>query len=144
MNEGPLGYIIENRIIKSLLLKEVLDSKYITFLDNSEILEIQNLDIDNSYVETNNEIIEFKLLVAADGRFSKTRYHANIKYFFHDYKQEAFVFNISHKQKHNGIALERFFPEGPLAILPVKSKSTDHQFWTVDSEMSKEKQFKRI
>ncbi len=144
LNEGPLGYIIENRIIKSLLLKEVLDSKYITFLDNSEILEIQNLDIDNSYVETNNEIIEFKLLVAADGRFSKTRYHANIKYFFHDYKQEAFVFNISHKQKHNGIALERFFPEGPMAILPVKSNKINRSsvVWTVDSEISKKKQFK--
>ena len=62
-------------------------------------LEIQNLDINNSYVKTKNEIIEFKLLVAADGRFSKTRYHANIKYFFHDYKQEAFVFNISSNAK---------------------------------------------
>ena len=145
LNEGPLGYIVENKIIKSSLLREVLKSKYITLLDNSEILEIQNLDINNSYVKTKNEIIEFKLLVAADGRFSKTRYHANIKYFFHDYKQEAFVFNISHKQKHNGIALERFFPEGPLAILPVKSNGINRSsvVWTVDSKMSKEKEFKK-
>ena len=145
LNEGPLGYIVENKIIKSSLLTEVLRSKYITFIDNSEILEIQNLDINNSYVKTNNEIIEFKLLVAADGRFSKTRYHANIKYFFHDYKQEAFVFNISHKQKHNGVALERFFPEGPLAILPVKSNGINRSsvVWTVDSKISKEKQFKK-
>ena len=144
LNEGPLGYIVENKIIKYQLLKKVLSSKYITLLDNSEIREIQNLDINNSFIKTNNENIKFKLLVAADGRFSKTRYHANLKYFFHDYKQEAFIFNISHRQKHNGIALERFFPEGPMAILPVKSNKINRSsvVWTVDSKVSKEKKFK--
>ena len=79
--------------------------------------------------------IHSKLLIAADGRFSKTRYMANIKYRFHDYKQKAFVFNIIHEKPHNGIALERFFPTGPLAILPVRDlkKHISSVVWTMDN-----------
>ena len=78
------------------------------------------------------------MLVAADGRFSKTRYHANIKYYYHDYQQTAFVFNISHSKKHHGVALERFFPTGPLAILPVNNSKINQSsiVWTVDTDSS--------
>ena len=142
--EGPLGFIIENKLIKHTLLDEVLNSKYIDFLDSSEISEIDNKDTNNSFVKTNDSKISYDLLIAADGRFSKTRFHASIKYFFHDYKQEAFVFNISHVKKHNGVALERFFPTGPMALLPMKSDKTNMSsvVWTVDSRVSRSKSFK--
>ena len=84
------------------------------------------------------------MLVAADGRFSRTRYHANIKYYYHDYQQTAFIFNISHSKKHHGVALERFFPTGPLAILPVNNLKINQSsiVWTVDSEVANDKTFK--
>ena len=101
---------------KKDLLDEVSKSKYISYKYNTEISKINNEDLNKSFIETNNLNLYFKMLVAADGRFSRTRYHANIKYYFHDYQQTAFVFNISHSDKHQGIALERFFPTGPLTI----------------------------
>ena len=144
LREGPLGFIVDNKLIKKTLLNEVLKSKYISFKYGTEIVNINNEDIDNSYIETKNFNLYFKLLVAADGRFSRTRYHANIKYYYHDYQQTAFVFNISHSKKHHGVALERFFPTGPLAILPVNNSKVNQSsiVWTVDTVVATERAFK--
>ena len=144
VNEGPLGFIINNNFFKKKLFKEVSQSKFIKFYPNTEIKKINNENLDNSFAETNQGPIEFKLLVAADGRFSNTRFQADIKYRFHDYKQNAFVFNISHKNSHKGIALERFFPTGPMALLPMKTRDLRNSsvVWTVESEISEKQKFK--
>ena len=44
------------------------------------------------------------------------------------------------KNKHNGIALERFFPSGPLAILPMRKNirsdpNRSSVVWTVDNNL---------
>ena len=145
LKEGPLGFIVDNKLIKRTLLNEVSKSKYISFKYCTEIFNINNENIDNSFIETKNLKLYFKMLVAADGRFSKTRYHANIKYYTHDYQQTAFVFNISHSKKHHGIALERFFSTGPLAILPVNNSKINQSsvVWTVDSEVANNNAFKK-
>ena len=143
LKEGPLGFIVDNKLIKKTLLNEVSKSKYISFKYDTEIININNEDIDNSFIETKNFNLYFKMLVAADGRFSRTRFHANIKYYYHDYQQTAFVFNISHSKKHHGVALERFFPTGPLAILPVNNSKINQSsiVWTVDTVMATDKTF---
>ena len=145
LKEGPLGFIVDNKLIKKTLLNEVSKSKYISFKHGTEIVNINNEDIDNSFIETKNSNLYFKMLVAADGRFSRTRFHANIKYYYHDYQQTAFVFNISHSKKHHGVALERFFPTGPLAILPVNNSKINQSsiVWTVDTAMATDKTFVR-
>ena len=144
LGEGPLGFIVDNKLIKKTLLNEVSKSKYISFKYGTEIININNDDIDNSYLETKNLNLYFKMLVAADGRFSRTRYHANIKYYYHDYQQTAFVFNISHSKKHYGVALERFFPTGPLAVLPVNNTKINQSsiVWTVDTKVADDEKFK--
>ena len=67
----------------------------------------------------------------------------SIKSFFYDYNQVAFVFNISHTLSHQSKALERFFPSGPLALLPMQNnnKKSSSVVWTVDSQQ-KEKLLK--
>ena len=144
LREGPLGFIVDNKLLRKTLLTEVLKSKYISLKYDTEIFNINNEDINNSFIETKNLNLYFKMLVAADGRFSRTRYHANIKYYYHDYQQTAFIFNISHSKKHHGVALERFFPTGPLAILPVNNLKINQSsiVWTVDSEVANDKTFK--
>ena len=68
------------------------------------------------------------------------RYMANIKCLHHDYKQIAFVFNIKHSQSHNATALEKFYPSGPLAFLPmIQNKGCWSSIvWTVN-QSKKEK-----
>ena len=84
------------------------------------------------------------LIVGADGRNSKMRFFANIKSFFFDYNQSAFVFNITHTLSHQSKALERFFLQDPLALLPMQknNKKSSSVVWTVDSEF-KEKLLKK-
>ena len=81
------------------------------------------------------EILQHLLIIGADGRNSKMRFFANIKSFFFDYNQVAFVFNITHTLSHQSKALERFFPSGPLALLPMQNnnKKSSSVVWTVDS-----------
>ena len=45
---------------------------------------------------------------------------AGIKENKSSYGQEAYVTQILHKEDHNNIALEKFLPGGPLAVLPMK------------------------
>ena len=140
VNEKALGYIIDNSILKKTLYNCMINSKFVHFYDNTEIKKIHNSDPTNSMIETNRGKIPFKLLVAADGRFSKIREFSNTKYFFHDYKQIAYVFSISHTKPHNGIAVERFFSTGPLALLPMKDKkrSKSSVVWTLDEKKAKD------
>jgi len=145
VKEGPLGFIIDNQHIKKKLLDEISISRFITFYGKTKIEEIHNDDLNASFLKTNNGDFGFKLLVGADGRFSQTRFNANIKYYFHDYNQKAFVFNISHEKPHRGIALERFFSTGPMALLPIKDKNRNKSsvVWTVHKNVSGDKCFKK-
>lgn len=142
LNEGSLGYIIDNNVLKSILLQQIIKNNKLKLIPNSEV---KNVKIDKlnsnkeALIEINNKKITSNLIIVADGRYSKVRNIVNLKYYNHDYMQRAYVFNIKHQENHNGIALERFFPEGPLAILPMK-KTKDNFYrssvvWSIDKNL---------
>jgi len=134
MLEGPLGFIVENKILKKTVLKEVMKSNYVELISNTEALEIKNQNSGFVKIKTKKGTIETNLLVGADGRYSKVREMTEFKYYFNDYKQRAYVFNISHSKPHNSLALEYFFSSGPLALLPMKSspENLSSVVWTID------------
>ena len=121
-SEGPLGYIIENKILKEFVFKELTKNDLIDIYYDVEIQEIENKRQDVVKLKTNKGIFESYLLVGADGRYSKIRELSSFKYYYDDYNQRALVFNVSHEQNHNSSAVEYFFPSGPLALLPMKNK----------------------
>jgi 2-octaprenyl-6-methoxyphenol hydroxylase len=59
-------------------------------------------------------------MIAADGRFSKLRQQAGIDHRVISYRQTAIVCLIEHTHPHEGLALEKFYPAGPFALLPLK------------------------
>ena len=136
-SEGPLGYIIENKILKEFVFKELTKNDLIDIYYDVEIQEIENKRQDVVKLKTNKGIFESYLLVGADGRYSKIRELSNFKYFYNDYNQRALVFNISHEQNHNSSAVEYFFPSGPLALLPMKNKKQKMSsvVWTIENSM---------
>ena len=142
LNEGPLGYIVDNTYLKKIVFKEVLKSNFIKFMGGVNIKDVGNTSV-SATIFSNKGNFSAPLIVGADGRNSKIRFFANIKSFFYDYNQTAFVFNISHTLSHHSKALERFFPSGPLALLPMQNnnKKSSSVVWTVDSQM-KEKLLK--
>ena len=142
LNEGPLGYIIDNTYLKKIVFKELLESNFVKFVGEVNIKDIKS-SASSATIFSNKGNFNAPLIVGADGRNSKTRFFANIKSFFYDYNQVAFVFNISHTLSHQSKALERFFPSGPLALLPMQNnnKKSSSVVWTVDSQL-KEKLLK--
>ncbi len=139
LDEGDLGFIIENKFFKETLLKEIKNNSFVMLKDKTNVKNItlpDNKTDQKIKVSTENGVTYCNLLIGADGRLSKTRFFAEIKNYFHDYKQNAYIFNIEHQEPHNSVALERFFPTGPLALLPMKSKNNHKSsvVWTVDSD----------
>ena len=140
LDEGNLGFIVENFFFRKVLFNEVKKNKKVGLFLNTEVEGIRHdYQDDKVYVFTKKLKFEGNLLIGADGRFSKVRDMLNLKYYFKDYKQNAYVFNLEHTQNHNGIALERFFPEGPLAILPMKQLKKNcfrsSVVWTIDDAL---------
>ena len=58
------------------------------------------------------------LLIAADGAGSRTGELLGIQTTRHDYRQTALLCTVRLDRDHDGLAIERFTAEGPLALLP--------------------------
>src|SRR5438552_7646873 len=74
------------------------------------------------------------LLVAADGRNSKTREAAQINVARWKYDHQAIVSVLRHERPHEHIAYEIFYPTGPFALLPMNDGAAGHRaaiVWTV-------------
>jgi len=97
--------------------------------------ELENLDIlcpasvvslepgkDASRIVLDNdgeqEQLEARLVVGADGAHSFIRESLGIETERHDYQQTAVICNITPEQAHQGRAFECFTPSGPFAVMP--------------------------
>ena len=135
--EGVMGYIVENKFIKKFLLQKALKSKLIKMYSNNLVKDIKNFENKTLELKTQKGITRCDLLIGADGRQSNTRKIGLFKYLYKNYNQNAYVFNIVHELPHKGMALERFFPTGPLAILPMKTTKGNQSsvVFTIDDDM---------
>lgn len=133
LREGFLGYIIENKNFRQALNLKIKASKFIDLYLNEKVTNITQDNI--CAISTQKYDFLASLLILADGRNSSGKDFLGFKYYYKKYNQNAYIFDILHDQCHNGIALERFFPEGPLAILPMlaeKGKNRSSVVWTID------------
>ena len=74
----------------------MLKSDYITFIPETNVKDIRRLMSCKLELITDNSKLKCDLLIGADGRNSKIKELGFFKYFFKDYKQKAYVFNITH------------------------------------------------
>ena len=117
-NSDCLGYIVENKFIKKILINNILLKKNISFYEKTEILDI-HISNDFSILKTNKGTISSKLLIAADGKNSFVRKIMKQSVFSKRYNQNAMVTNFFHSKSHNDTAYEFFYNSGPLASLPM-------------------------
>ncbi|MFT5703661.1 MAG: 2-octaprenyl-6-methoxyphenol hydroxylase, partial [Rickettsiales bacterium] len=131
VNDNFFGLVIENFHIHGALRNKALEQNNLEIICPNfyeEIIFEENQAIINL---DNKRTINSKLIIAADGRFSKLREKFNIKTFKKSYGQTALVFNISHSIPHHGTALEKFVPDGPFAVLPMKNDLESSIVWTL-------------
>ncbi|MYM55177.1 FAD-dependent monooxygenase [Thalassovita mangrovi] len=119
IEEGPMGYMLEDRYLRRALADAMAEEARITLLDGETVTA---QDIDSGGVTltlASGNTLRGRLLVGCDGRRSGTAERAGITRTGWDYGQTALVCAIEHDLPHHGIAHQFFMPPGPLAILPL-------------------------
>jgi 2-octaprenyl-6-methoxyphenol hydroxylase len=119
IEEGPMGFMIEDRYLRHAMLQAMADEPGITHLSGETVVaqEVQPGGV--TVTLASGKSLTGALLVGADGRRSGVAERAGIKRTGWDYGQTALVCAIGHEKPHHGIAHQFFMPPGPLAILPL-------------------------
>ncbi|HHG3261454.1 TPA: 2-octaprenyl-6-methoxyphenyl hydroxylase [Vibrio parahaemolyticus] len=114
-----LGYVVEladvGRVYQELLTHSTAidlycpnSAKHITRTQENVTIELAS-----------GELLNTKLLVAADGAVSQCCQQIGLELSEHDFDQVAVIANIVTQEPHQGRAFERFTENGPVALLPM-------------------------
>ncbi len=115
----PFGYIVENNILRRGLYQGLEAESRITVVEG--MVADFSCDAASATATLDSGVrITAPLMIAADGRFSTLRTQAGIDQRVISYHQTAIVCLIEHAHPHEGLALEKFYPVGPFALLPLK------------------------
>jgi len=124
IEEGPMGYLVEDRHLRRAFLDAMDKEDRITHLAQETVVS-QIVGTDAQVTLASGKTITGTMIVGCDGRKSGTAARAGIKRTGWGYGQTAVVCAVTHVAPHNGIAHQFFMPNGPLAILPLtKNRSS--------------------
>ena len=117
-----LGYAAEHRVLLTALQERLENSLNVSWLCPAEVVnaeyKAEAVEIELS-ADGDRKVIRTRLLVAADGARSRIRETAGIRTQGWHYWQSCVVATIKTERPHNNIAYERFWPSGPMGVLPL-------------------------
>ncbi|MFK7871145.1 MAG: UbiH/UbiF/VisC/COQ6 family ubiquinone biosynthesis hydroxylase [Roseobacter sp.] len=119
IEEGPMGYMVEDRLLRPCLQQATADAQNITVLDNTKVIEQTVIGEGIRLTLDDDTTLTARVLFGCDGRGSGTALRAGIERTGWPYGQTALVCAIGHDLPHDGTAHQFFMPPGPLAILPL-------------------------
>jgi len=119
IEEGPMGFLLEDRFLYSALHSAMSDTPGITLLSGESVVAQEVTATGAAVTLASGRTLTGHLLAGCDGRGSGTAERAGIRRIGWGYGQTALVTAVAHELPHNGIAHQFFMPEGPLAILPL-------------------------
>lgn len=119
IEEGPMGYMVEDRHLRHALLQAVAAEDRITQMNGTTVVAQAPDNTGITLTFDTGAQLRARLAVGADGRRTGTGARAGIKRVAWEYGQTALVCAISHEKPHHGVAHQFFMPSGPLAILPL-------------------------
>ncbi|MCH7805863.1 MAG: UbiH/UbiF/VisC/COQ6 family ubiquinone biosynthesis hydroxylase [Proteobacteria bacterium] len=115
----PMGYMLENRHTRIALAKRQKELANLDLYAPDRIESHTTGPDEVTVILKSGKKLAAPLLISAEGRDSPLREQAGISLNAWAYKQTGIVATIEHALPHLGIAYEKFFPEGPFAILPL-------------------------
>ncbi len=119
IEEGPMGFMLEDRFLYRGFLQTVAQQDGITSISPSSVIDHAVDPTGVTVTLSTGQTLRTRVLVGCDGRQSGVAARAGIKRTGWRYGQTALVCAIDHEKPHNGIAHQFFMPPGPLAILPL-------------------------
>jgi 2-octaprenyl-6-methoxyphenol hydroxylase len=119
IEEGPMGFLLEDRFLYSAFHAAMSDTPGITLLSGESVVAQEVTATGAAVTLASGRTLTGRLLAGCDGRGGGTADRAGIRRIGWGYGQTALVTAVAHELPHNGIAHQYFMPEGPLAILPL-------------------------
>ncbi|SMH43411.1 FAD-dependent monooxygenase [Maritimibacter sp. HL-12] len=119
LDEGPMGYMVEDRFLASALLEAMTAHPKVTLIDGALVTAQEVGPASVTLTLDSGKALTGRMVVGCDGRRSGVAERAGIGRHGHDYGQTALVCAIAHEKPHHGVAHQFFMPPGPLAILPL-------------------------
>lgn len=119
IDEGPMGYMVEDRFLSRAFLDAVEAHPKVTLIDQDTVVAQEVGAASVTLTLASGKALTGQIVVGCDGRRSGTAERGGIKRWGHDYGQTSLVCAVDHELPHNGAAHQFFMPPGPLAILPL-------------------------
>ncbi len=114
-----LGYIVANNVIRQACYWAIKDLPTVDLITDTTVEHVFSDAQSASAVLTNGEILDCRLLVAADTRFSATRRKMGIGADLRDFARVAIVCQMEHEWSNDRTAFECFHYQRTLAVLPL-------------------------
>lgn len=135
----PFGWIIPNKHIRQSLYDRIGTLKSIDLIAPAQVKDFEITSDVAALGLENGEKLTAKLIIGADGRKSAVRDFMDVDVRSWAYNQRAIVCFVTHEHPHNNVGVEHFYPDGPVAILPMndlkqKGKAAKHQSSLVFTE----------
>jgi len=120
MGEPCLGHIIEPRFIRAALWQQLRRTDTVALQCPARAAAITP-GVDQVQVALEGgEVLNARLVIAADGVNSPVRTLLGMETHGHDYQQSSLVALVKTAAPHRQTAWQRFLPGGPLAFLPMQ------------------------
>ncbi len=121
IQRSHLGHIVENIVIQSSLFDALQTQKNVAWYLKKSIHAVEVSADHIEMIFDNQERIQAKLIIGADGAKSIIRSLAGIAYQEKSYQQVGLVARVHTELPHEKTAWQRFLPTGPLALLPLNN-----------------------
>ena len=122
LGTDELGYVGEHGIILSAMYEFLAQCPNVSWQCPASLKTVNyHPDFVEIEIENQGNLNTFysKIVVAADGSKSRLREEAGIKTHGWKYWQSCIAMTIKTEKSHQNIAFERFWPSGPMGVLPL-------------------------
>ncbi len=136
INCPELGFIVENRITQLALLDRLQEFENIELIAPAVIKKINYDPLTQTVLQLDDSSeIHAKVLVAADGGFSRVRQAVGLGVTSWDYNQHALVIYVETDYEQQDITWQRFVPTGPQAFLPLSGNFASLVWYNLPDEI---------
>lgn len=133
---GPMGYMVEIQILRTLLLEKVRSHPLIQWKAPCKVTDIAPQELNALVTTDDGSVLAPKLVIGADGKNSPIRDRFNLKTRSWSYDHTAIVCGVEHPKNHEGRAFEHFLPQGPFAVLPMGGGYQSSIVWSESSRLA--------
>ena len=130
IEEGPMGFMVEDRYLYAAFLQAMQDAPGLTLLSGESVTSQEVSASGVTVTLASGRRLAARVLIGCDGRGSGVAARAGIARTGWGYGQTALVTAVRHEKDHQGTAHQFFMPEGPLAILPLAGGHHSSIVWS--------------